>query len=98
MSTAPVPTEITVHQASRTLTLRYGAQSYQLPFEFLRVLSPSAEVRGHGPGQETLQTGKRLVDIKGVVGMLDQRHTQPARREARHQPLDEGGLAAPRPS
>ena len=66
MSTAPVPTEITVHQASRTLTLRYGAQSYQLPFEFLRVLSPSAEVRGHGPGQEMLQTGKRLVEIKGI--------------------------------
>ncbi len=66
MSNAPIPTSITLHKASRTLELAYGDESYELPFEFLRVLSPSAEVRGHGPGQETLQTGKRLVEIKGI--------------------------------
>ena len=57
MSTSPIPTSITLHKASRTLELTYDDQNYPLPFEFLRVLSPSAEVRGHGPGQETLQTG-----------------------------------------
>ena len=61
-----VPTAITVHKASRTLELSYGDQSYQLPFEFLRVYSPSAEVRGHGPGQEVLQTGKRTIEIKAI--------------------------------
>ncbi|MEK0428689.1 MAG: hypothetical protein RL001_1216 [Pseudomonadota bacterium] len=61
-----VPTAITVHKASRTLELAYGEHSYQLPFEFLRVYSPSAEVRGHGPGQEVLQTGKRKVEIKAI--------------------------------
>jgi DUF971 family protein len=66
MSNTPTPTAITLHKASRTLELTYGDESYELPFEFLRVLSPSAEVRGHGPGQETLQTGKRLVEIKGI--------------------------------
>jgi DUF971 family protein len=66
MSNTRIPTAITLHKTSRTLELAYGDESYELPFEFLRVLSPSAEVRGHGPGQETLQTGKRLVDIKGV--------------------------------
>lgn len=66
MSVAPIPTAITLHKASRTLELTYGAESYELSFEFLRVLSPSAEVRGHGPGQETLQTGKRQVEIKGI--------------------------------
>lgn len=66
MSESPIPTAITVHKASRTLELSYGEQSYQLPFEFLRVYSPSAEVRGHGSGQEVLQTGKRNVDIKAI--------------------------------
>ncbi len=61
-----IPTAITLHRASRTLELTFDEVSYVLPFEFLRVLSPSAEVRGHGPGQETLQTGKRLVEIKGI--------------------------------
>lgn len=60
----PVPTEITLHKKSRMLELKFedGSQ-YQLPAEYLRVYSPSAEVRGHGPGQETLQTGKRNVEI-----------------------------------
>ena len=60
----PIPTEITLHKKSRVLELKFedGSQ-YQLPAEYLRVYSPSAEVRGHGPGQETLQTGKRNVEI-----------------------------------
>ena len=60
----PIPTEITLHKKSRMLELKFddGGQ-YQLPAEFLRVCSPSAEVRGHGPGQETLQTGKRDVGL-----------------------------------
>ena len=63
----PIPKDIVVHQQSKMLELVYeGNQSYQLPFEFLRVWSPSAEVRGHGPGQETLQTGKRHVEILGL--------------------------------
>jgi DUF971 family protein len=55
-------TEIILHQQSKVLELAFvdGAR-YKLPFEFLRVFSPSAEVRGHGPGQETLQVGKRDV-------------------------------------
>jgi DUF971 family protein len=66
MSDAPVPTEIAVRKAARVLELSYGDARYQLPFEFLRVHSPSAEVRGHGPGQEVLQTGKRDVDIAAI--------------------------------
>ena len=61
---SPVPTEIRLHRKSRVLELAYDdGRSFRLPFEFLRVYSPSAEVRGHGPGQEVLQTGKRDVDI-----------------------------------
>lgn len=60
----PIPTEITLHRKSRLLELTFSNGSrFELPFEFLRVHSPSAEVRGHGPGQETLQQGKRDVDI-----------------------------------
>ncbi len=66
MNSDHVPTAITLHKASRTLELSYGERSYQLPIEFLRVYSPSAEVRGHGPGQETLQTGKRNIEIKAI--------------------------------
>lgn len=60
----PQPTEITLHKTSRRLEIAFddGAR-FQLPFEFLRVFSPSAEVRGHGPGQETLQAGKKDVDV-----------------------------------
>ena len=64
MSEAPVPTEIKLHQKSRLLEVSFqDGSSFTLSFEFLRVHSPSAEVRGHGPGQEVLQTGKRAVDI-----------------------------------
>ncbi|MBL8471770.1 MAG: DUF971 domain-containing protein [Rhodocyclaceae bacterium] len=60
----PIPTEIRVHQKSRFMELSFDDGShFKLSFEFLRVFSPSAEVRGHGPGQETLQTGKRNVDV-----------------------------------
>lgn len=64
------PTEITLHQQSKTLEVAFDdGLRCKLPFEFLRVLSPSAEVRGHGPGQEVLQVGKRdvvLTDIEPV--------------------------------
>ena len=63
----PIPTEITLHRGSRRLELAFDDGSrFELPFEFLRVYSPSAEVRGHGPGQEVLQTGKRLVNIVNI--------------------------------
>jgi len=64
--TAPHPQKIALHLKSRTLELVYDGTSYQLPAEYLRVHSPSAEVRGHGRGQETLQTGKRDVMLVGV--------------------------------
>ena len=63
---APLPQNIIVHQQSKVLELAYEDKTYQLPFEFLRVWSPSAEVRGHGVGQETLQTGKRDVLINSI--------------------------------
>jgi DUF971 family protein len=63
---APLPQNIIVHQQSKVLELAYENKTYQLPFEFLRVWSPSAEVRGHGVGQETLQTGKRDVLINHI--------------------------------
>jgi DUF971 family protein len=64
---ATTPTSITLHAASRVLELEYDdGQSFRLPFEFLRVYSPSAEVRGHGPGQETLQVGKKDVTITAL--------------------------------
>jgi DUF971 family protein len=61
---APNPTGLTVHKQSRVLEIAFDDDSnFSLPFEFLRVYSPSAEVRGHGAGQEVLQTGKREVAI-----------------------------------
>lgn len=64
----PTPTEITVHQNSRALELTFDdGANFTLSFEFLRVHSPSAEVRGHGPGQEVLQVGKRNVVIVDVL-------------------------------
>ena len=61
------PTDIILHQQSRLLELAFDdGTRYKLPFEFLRVHSPSAEVRGHGPGQETLQVGKRNVMLIGL--------------------------------
>ncbi len=67
MSDNPTPTEIKLHKKSRVLEIAFSdGSSFSLPFEFLRVFSPSAEVRGHGPGQEVLQTGKRAVDIASL--------------------------------
>ena len=61
------PTDIRLHQVSKVLELRFDDDShYQLPCEYLRVYSPSAEVRGHGPGQEVLQVGKEDVNIKAI--------------------------------
>ena len=60
----PKPTSLTLHQASRVLEVGFDDGSrFRLPFELLRVYSPSAEVQGHGPGQEVLQSGKREVQI-----------------------------------
>ncbi len=70
MTATPQPTALTVHQASRTLEVAFDDGAlFRIPFELLRICSPSAEVQGHGPGQEVLQTGKRevgIVDIKAV--------------------------------
>jgi len=61
------PTRIVVHKQSRIVELEFPeAQTFRLPFELLRVYSPSAEVRGHGPGQEVLQVGKREVGIDAI--------------------------------
>ena len=66
-SQTPQPTSITVHQQSRVLEVGFsdGAQ-FKIPFELMRVYSPSAEVQGHGPGQEVLQTGKREVGLTAL--------------------------------
>ena len=65
--TPPVPTDIRLHQNSRVLELSYAdGACYRLPCEYLRVYSPSAEVRGHGPGQEVLQIGKERVNIRAI--------------------------------
>jgi DUF971 family protein len=67
MSNAPRPTEIKLHQVSRVLEVSFDdGQRFELSCEYLRVYSPSAEVRGHGPGQEVLQTGKENVGIKDI--------------------------------
>lgn len=63
---APIPSGIELHRQSRTLELIYAGERYQLPCELLRVCSPSAEVRGHGPGQETLVTGKINVTVSDI--------------------------------
>ena len=64
----PQPTSITVHQQSRVLEIGFAdGQQFRIPFELMRVYSPSAEVQGHGPGQEVLQTGKRDVDIVSLA-------------------------------
>lgn len=62
------PTEIKLHQQSRMLEIAFDdGIIYRLPFEFLRVYSPSADVSGHGPGQEVLQVGKKNVGITELV-------------------------------
>jgi DUF971 family protein len=62
--TTPQPTDIVLHIQSKVMEIAFSdGQSFRIPFELLRVYSPSAEVQGHGPGQEVLQTGKREVGI-----------------------------------
>jgi DUF971 family protein len=64
---SPVPTEIKLHQKSRRMEIQFSdGKRFELTHEFLRVHSPSAEVRGHGPGQEVLQVGKRDVAIVAI--------------------------------
>lgn len=64
MPTSPTPTDIVLHQRSALLEVCFDdGRRFELPAEYLRVMSPSAEVRGHGPGQEVLQVGKRAVQI-----------------------------------
>jgi DUF971 family protein len=61
---SPHPTALTVHRQSRVLEIKFSdGCGFRIPFELMRVYSPSAEVQGHGPGQEVLQTGKREVDL-----------------------------------
>ena len=63
----PDPVNITVHAQSRALEVSFSdGANFRIPFELMRVYSPSAEVQGHGPGQEVLQTGKRKVDLTGL--------------------------------
>ncbi|HMC16020.1 MAG TPA: DUF971 domain-containing protein [Albitalea sp.] len=63
----PQPTALTVHQQSRVLEVGFSdGRTFRIPFELMRVYSPSAEVKGHGPGQEVLQTGKRNVTITAL--------------------------------
>jgi DUF971 family protein len=65
--TTPTPQSITVHAQSRVLEVSFSdGAAFRIPFELMRVYSPSAEVQGHGPGQETLQTGKRQVELLGL--------------------------------
>ena len=64
---SPTPTALTVHSQSRLLEIAFSdGAAFRIPFELMRVYSPSAEVKGHGPGQETLQTGKREVTIEAL--------------------------------
>jgi len=64
---APTPQDLTVHSKSRVLEIAFSdGKTFRIPFELMRVYSPSAEVQGHGPGQEVLQTGKREVELAGL--------------------------------
>jgi DUF971 family protein len=62
----PIPSQIHLHKRSQKLELVYADARFELPAEYLRVFSPSAEVKGHGPGQETLQWGKKHVAVTGI--------------------------------
>lgn len=64
---SPTPVDLTVHGNSRVLEIAFSdGATFKIPFELMRVYSPSAEVQGHGPGQETVQTGKREVGITAM--------------------------------
>lgn len=66
MAETLIPLKIKLHRRSQRLELVYGDASFHLPAEYLRVYSPSAEVRGHGKGQEILQSGKQGIAITGI--------------------------------
>jgi DUF971 family protein len=67
-ATTPQPQAITLHQQSRVLEVAFSdGASFRIPFELMRISSPSAEVKGHGPGQEVLQTGKRHVGVTDLA-------------------------------
>jgi DUF971 family protein len=64
---SPTPQALTVHSQSRVLEVEFSDSAhFRIPFELMRVYSPSAEVQGHGAGQETLQSGKREVDLEAL--------------------------------
>jgi len=64
---SPTPQDLTVHSQSRVLQISFSdGVDFRIPFELMRIYSPSAEVQGHGPGQEVLQTGKRLVELEAL--------------------------------
>ena len=64
---APTPQDITVHSQSKVLEVNFSdGATFRIPFELMRVYSPSAEVQGHGPGQEVLQSGKREIGLSGL--------------------------------
>lgn len=66
-SDSPTPVSMTVHGQSRVLEVAFSdGADFRIPFELMRIYSPSAEVQGHGPGQEVLQTGKREVDLTAL--------------------------------
>ena len=70
MKSPPLPQKIRLHRKRHTIELIYAnGESLELDAEYLRVFSPSAEVRGHGPGQETLQWGKKDINIERVVAV-----------------------------
>jgi DUF971 family protein len=82
MTDAPKPVEINLHQKSRVLEISYSdGERFELSYELLRVLSPSAEVQGHGPGQGVLQVGKQDVMIT---------HIEPVGRYAIQPTFDDG--------
>jgi len=84
----PVPTEIRLRRTSRLLEVSFADGSrFELPFEYLRVHSPSAEVKGHGPGQEVLVLGKENVAINAVEPVRAVRREAGVRRRARHRAL-----------
>lgn len=65
---APTPQDLTLHGKSRVLEVTFSdGKTFRIPFELMRIYSPSAEVQGHGPGQEVLQTGKRDVGITALA-------------------------------
>lgn len=69
-TTSPTPTALTVHSHSRVLEITFSdGAAFKIPFELMRVYSPSAEVQGHGPGQEVLQTGKQDVQINELTAV-----------------------------